>query len=213
MSRRHARRLLDKHRLLVAHAVARQIGVAVPRYRSVDEIALAGNVAAVLEVVSALLATRDPRTVARAMDLLRALHRRRGFGAGEFMAAVLCALPVLRRFFTKYAATREEGLVLYERVEGILIPLYGRLASLLQEDFSDAEPTDVDAASPQAATAPAETDQGALPFEVVSVEELAQLKEVQTRIRQERDHLARELEAMQAAVERALRERGETDHR
>ena len=197
MTRRRARALLEQHRDLIAHAVARQIRMAVPSYEAVEEIGLAGNVAVVLEAVGGLLAARDPATVARVMDLLRALHQRRGFAVGDFMVAVLCALPVLRRFYGKYADTPQLGQELFERVEGVLIPLYGKLVALL----ADAPGAD----EPAAAAAPEPPD--ALPYAQVSLRELTQLKGEQAQIRAERDHLARELEAMQRAVESVPRAR------
>lgn len=200
--------LLEQHRTLVAHAIARQIMHTVPKYRHVDEVQLAANVDAVLEGVLCLLVRRDVASVTRVIDLLVALHNSRGFAPADYVVAVLCGLPVLRRFYFHYASSRALGVELYEQVESIVLPLYGHLVMRLSGGFDEPEATDTDV------TAPLDRDdldpeEAALPFEIVSVEQVLQLKAEQSRIRQERDRLARELEELRRVVDRSAQLRAE----
>jgi len=185
---------LVEHRELVAHAIALQIAHTVPKYRQLDVARVAANVDAVMEGVMCLLVRSNPVRVTRVMDLLVALHEKRGFAPADFIVAVLCALPVLRRFFVHYAETREQGMELYEAVEAILIPLYGHLVMRLSDGFEE-ESTESDVTAPMASRQQ-DPELDALPFEIVSVEQVMKLKADRILIEQERDQLVRELQAL-----------------
>jgi len=203
MPRYNAVELLQQHHTLVSQAIARQITCTVPRYRIIDEVQLATNVSAVVEGVICLLYRRDSKSVSRVIDLLVALHTQRGFAPADYVVAVLCALPVLRRFFFHFSPSREVGIELYEQVEAILLPLYGHLVMRLSAGFEEDEDTDT------AVTAPLDRDElddegGALPFEIVSVEQVLELKAEHSQIRRERDRLAEELEQLRQVVDHGI---------
>jgi len=212
MPARAAVELLERHRSLIAHAIARQIMQTLPQYRSVDPNDLAGSIDELLEGVQTLLIARDHKTLAQVLDTLVQLHNKRGFGVGDFLVATLCTLPVMRRFYMKYASAQDQGIVCYEQVESVLIPLYGHLAARLSNVFDDDDPTLVDDHTPGQQREEAEAVPGVAegtaqlePFEIVSVDEVLQLKAEHRRVSKERDHLARELEDMKQAVESALK--------
>jgi len=127
MSNQQAAEILERHREGVAVAVARQIRSSVPRYRMVDKQAVANNVKDVLDGVRVLLTRGDERQVMGVLNYIMDIRRISGFSVGDFLVAVLCALPVVRRFFIAKAISAEAGLKLYEAFEAQVLPLYGRV--------------------------------------------------------------------------------------
>lgn len=196
----HAIRLLLEYRTIIARAVAQQIAQTVPQYRSVNLDELSSNVESVLDGVVQILESRDVATVTRVTDLLAQMHDKRGFSVADFLVAVLCALPVIRRFYAKYTNSQGLGMHCYEQVEGVLIPLYGHLTLRLATGFEDdeEESTAVDPSQP------ADAEVEPLPFDIVGLDQVLQLKAEHVRITEERNHLARELSDMRDAVEGAL---------
>ena len=87
---------------------------------------------------------------------------------------MLCALPVIRRFYANHASSLEAGLSYFEEVEAILIPLYGHWVAADTETFEDAA-TEPDARSPLAAVADAPRARAGnlLSFNIVSIEDQA----------------------------------------
>lgn len=118
--------LFRNNRTRIAHAVAAQIQNSVPRYQHVERQALTANADTLLEGVELLLASGDDRTLMEALGVIMRLRQVSGFSIEDFLVAVLCALPVLRRFYLSHCTYVEEGLKSYEEVEAAMIPLYGQ---------------------------------------------------------------------------------------
>lgn len=137
--------LVEADRLRLARAIARQIQVTVPRYQSVDADALAGNIHTVLGSVRPLVISHDTVRLGRVVEDIVRLRVAAGFGFGEFLASALCFLPVIRRFLVMRAKDPAVGLEMYERVEAVVLPFLGQVATV----FLDAsfEVTDPDAFS------------------------------------------------------------------
>jgi len=125
--RQRAAQLLERHRSSVAYAIARQIQNTVPKYRTIDREAVTGNVKDVIDGVRIMLTKSDERQVMGALNVIMEIRRLSGFSVGDFLVAVLCALPVVRRFFITKSMSAELGLELYEAFESQVLPLYGRL--------------------------------------------------------------------------------------
>lgn len=127
MTSREARTLLARQRIPIACAIARQIQQTVPSYQAVDGIDLARRVSNVLDATSRLLDGGDYRVLMDVLDVLKRQRHEQGFKDSDFLVAVLCALPVIRRFFLSHASSIGTGLQLFEEVERVLLPLYGYL--------------------------------------------------------------------------------------
>ncbi|MFH1811360.1 MAG: hypothetical protein ABIJ09_21650 [Pseudomonadota bacterium] len=128
MTSREARTLLARQRIPIACAVARQIQQTVPSYQAIDGIQLARGVSNVLDAVVRLLDGGDYRVLMDVLDVLKKQRHEQGFKDSDFLVAVLCGLPVIRRFFLNHASALRTGLALFEEVERVLLPLYGYLA-------------------------------------------------------------------------------------
>jgi len=174
MPSKAASKLFRSHRKQIACAIARQIQQAVPPYRDVDALSLARNVDGVLKAVQRLLAGEDERAVFEVLDALRAQRLQHGFSESDFLVAVLCGLPVIRRFFANRASSIEVGMRFFEEIEAILIPLYGQWVASDISAFEDTA-TDPDHESPfhNVATEPSAGAEQLLNFRIVTIEEIA----------------------------------------
>jgi len=138
MPSKTALQLFANRRLQLACAVARQVQATVPRYRSVDALAMARNIDHVLRAVEMLLKSNDDHTLIEVLGQLKQRRTGQGFSSSDFLVAVLCTLPVIRRFFSNHASSPERGLRYYEEVEAVLLPFYGRWAAAQEADaFAD----------------------------------------------------------------------------
>lgn len=149
-----ALRLFANRRLQLACAVARQVQATVPRYRAIDALTLARNIDRVLQAVQQLLQNSDEQTLCEVLGRLRQRREGEGFSGGDFLVAVLCTLPVIRRFYCNHASSPETGLRFYEEVEAVLLPFYGRWAAHEENAFDTDERTAPLATSPLAADLP-----------------------------------------------------------
>jgi hypothetical protein len=167
-------KLFKSNRKRIACAVAHQIQQTVPRYQQVDSLTLARNVDSVLQGVQRVLEGGQEQAVTGVLDWLQAQRKNEGFSAGDFLVAVLCSLPVIRRFYANHASSLEAGLRYFEEVEAILIPLYGHWVAADADTFEEAA-TEPDARSPLAAVAdaPRASAGNLLSFNIVSIDDKA----------------------------------------
>jgi hypothetical protein len=141
MPSKTALQLFANRRLQLACAVARQVQATVPRYRGLDALALARNIDHVLRAVQQLLKNNDEQTLSEVLGQLKQRREHEGFSGGDFLVAVLCTLPVIRRFFCNHASSPAIGLRFYEEVEAVLLPFYGRWAAHEENAFDADERT------------------------------------------------------------------------
>ncbi len=166
----NAIRLFKRQRVPIACAVARQIQRTVPAYRSVDGMTLARNVDNVLDAVSQLLDGAKPETVLGVIEVLRRRRLQQGMKDSDFLVAVLCTLPVIRRFCVQNSHSVEQGLAYYEEIEALLLPLYGLVADSNLQDFEEA--ATIPAGPPPGASGPLHSDGGTvIEYGIASVDE------------------------------------------
>lgn len=128
-----AARFLKPRHAEIARAVTRQLKRTVPRYEEVDRTAMERNSLAILKGLQRLLEQGDVRTLKRVVDDVSQLRSSAGFSVDELVMAGLCFLPVLRRYLVSVHQDPLEGLVAYEAVEAVTLPLIGHVAAYLQE--------------------------------------------------------------------------------
>jgi hypothetical protein len=139
-----AARLMKSHHVRIAQAVVRQIQVTLPRYRRVDPNDLLRNVAAVVGGLQHVLESGETDRIIRTAENLVERRQGGGFGINEWVMAMLCFLPVMRRFLVAKALDPASGLEAYESLEAVAIPLVGRVAGLYVESASLGTDPDVD---------------------------------------------------------------------
>lgn len=131
-----AARLLRGREPQVAAAVARQLRRTVPRYEDVERQALERSLMAVLKGLQRLVESGDERTLKRIVDDAAQLRSATGFGVDEFVMAGLCFLPVVRRFMIENDVSIEQGLLAFEAVESVALPMFGHIA-MYYRDLAD----------------------------------------------------------------------------
>ena len=166
MSRHLAARLLQPHRDAIARAVARQIRRTVPRYEQVDLVALERNTRTVLGGVQRLLEGGDSATLLRVVEDVAQLRTTTGFQASEFLVASMCFMPVVRRFLVQHAPSPMEGLLAWDSVEAIALPLFGQVVDVFLDSEDDDEVT-----VPSGRPVPNAQDFGLVPFTIETVYE------------------------------------------
>jgi len=174
MPSRAASKLFKSHRKQIACAIARQIQQTIPPYRDMDTLTLARSIDQVLKAVQQLLSGDDQQALFDVLDALRAQRLQQGFSESDFMVAVLCALPVIRRFYINRASSPATGITFYEEIEAILIPLYGQWVASDCSAFEDTA-TDPDHESPfhSVSTEPRPSASLLPKFTIVTVEDVA----------------------------------------
>jgi len=107
------------------------------------------------------------------LDLLKQRRTAQGFSSGDFLVAVLCMLPVLRRFYSNYASSPERGLRYYEEIEAVLLPFYGHWAAHDANPFDEDQRTAPVEMSPLAADLAEPTAHGGqlLAFRIMSIDD------------------------------------------
>lgn len=135
---RAARLLADRHPQLAA-AITRQLKRTVPRYQAVERHAMERNILAILKGLQRLLEKGDERTLRSIVDDIAQLRSATGFGVDEFVMAGFCFLPVIRRFLVASDESMEQGLLAFEAVEAVALPMFGHVAMYFQdlEDLTD----------------------------------------------------------------------------
>jgi hypothetical protein len=129
--------LLQAHRARIAHTVARQIQSTVPAYRSMDTEAIAHNSALILDGVCMLLESGDEQTLMKIIGMDIELRQVSGVTVSDYLVAVLCGLPVIRRYLVREAASVEQGLERYEQFERVALPLFGRVVATFLRTSED----------------------------------------------------------------------------
>jgi len=121
--------LLQTHRARIALAVARQVHSTVPGYRNIDVEALGHNAELILDGVAMLLESGDEQTLMRIVGMDMELRQVSGVTVSDYLVALLCGLPVIRRFVVREATSVEAGLERYEQFERVALPLFGRVVA------------------------------------------------------------------------------------
>lgn len=121
--------LLQTHRARISYTVARQIQSTVPSYRAMDTEAIAHNAALILDGVCMLLESGDEQTLMRIVGMDMELRQVSGVTVSDYLVALLCGLPVIRRYLVRESPTAEKGLERYEQFERVALPLYGRVVA------------------------------------------------------------------------------------
>ena len=113
----------------IANAITKQIHATVPAYADVASEAMARNIDLILGGAARYLETRQEERLMGALTMVMDLRRAGGFSVNDFVVAILCAFPVLRRYFLRNTSHLAEGLATYEAYEALTLPLVGRVAS------------------------------------------------------------------------------------
>jgi len=121
--------LLQAHRARIASTVARQIQSTVPAYRAMDTEAISHNAVLILDGVCMLLESGDEQTLMRIVGMDIELRQLSGVTVSDYLVAVLCGLPVIRRYLVRESPSVEKGLERYEQFERVALPLYGRVVA------------------------------------------------------------------------------------
>ena len=121
--------MIRQDHLAIAQAIAQQIQNTVPSYHEVDRVAMTRNIDLILGGAARFLETRQENRLMGVLAMVMDLRQAGGFGVGEFIVAILCAFPVLRRYFLRNAQSLPEGIAIYEAYEALTLPLVGRVAA------------------------------------------------------------------------------------
>ncbi len=140
--------LVHEKRDRIARAVARQIQHQVPKYKEVDQVALARSCRGVLSASEPLVRAGDARRLAALVDDLATMRLAGGFELEHFVVAALCFVPVLRQFFFETIKDPAEANLLYEQYEGVLLPFVGRVANIfMNSEYDVTNPDGIDTVS------------------------------------------------------------------
>lgn len=123
--------LIQSHQVRLARAVARQIQALVPRYRDVDQTIMEKNILTLLGGVVVLLEKGDERKLLGVVGPIAHIRSMAGFSTADFVLAVMCFFPVIRRFLMERLTTTE-ALAAYDAVERVALPLVGRFVTVFE---------------------------------------------------------------------------------
>ena len=137
--------LVEAEKERLAMAIARQVRIVVPGYEAIDATAQIKNTITALDCVGDLMLRNRTERLAEFVEGVVAIRSASGFAAGDFLVGSLCFLPVLRRFFIHRAGNTNEGLIMFELLEGVLLPFVGCIVETLIECGTDAtDPNGID---------------------------------------------------------------------
>ncbi len=131
--RAYAIKLLERDRVRIAAAVARQLALLVPKYRTVPTRDVEASTQRTLIALTRFIAGDGERHLLGEVD--RTFERRsaEGFSATDLVMTTHAYLPVLRRFFCERSDDLRLGIAAYEEVESTALGLMRHLVALAIE--------------------------------------------------------------------------------
>lgn len=138
--RQYAVKLLERDRARIAAAIGRQLGVLVPKYRTVPEVDVAHSVSDVLVALQRFLVGSGERQLLGAVDHVFEKRATEGFSSADLVMMTHAYLPVLRRFFCERSDDLRLGIAAYEEVEATALGLMRHLVVLALEVRATTDP-------------------------------------------------------------------------